>query len=129
MGPLGKIGIYVGYETAYITKYLEPMTGDTHTVHLADCIFDEDHFPFLWGGNQPLDEKIWKSHGQTWGSMRMIHAPMKQMESVTKSHVHARNAPERLKYQRKLVTLIQSGGLRTKGQELQSLDPQVSRNV
>lgn len=80
MGPLGKIGIYVGYETAYITKYLEPMTGDTYTVHLADCIFDEDHFPFLWGGNQPLDEKIWKSHGQTWGSMRMIHAPMKQME-------------------------------------------------
>lgn len=43
------------------------------------------------------------------------------LNSVTKSHVHARNAPERLKYQRKLVTLIQSGGLRTKGQELQSL--------
>jgi hypothetical protein len=49
MGPHRKLGIYVGYETQSITKYLKPMTGDLHTARYADCVFDEDHFPALGG--------------------------------------------------------------------------------
>ena len=47
MGPHQKLGIYVGYETPSIIKYLDPMTGDLHTARYADYVFDEDHFPAL----------------------------------------------------------------------------------
>ena len=42
MGPLRKSGIYIGYETISIIRYLDPMTGDCHTARFADCIFYED---------------------------------------------------------------------------------------
>jgi hypothetical protein len=31
MGPFQKIGIYIGYESASIIRYLDPMTGELHT--------------------------------------------------------------------------------------------------
>ena len=58
MGPHRKLGIYVGYETLSIIKYLEPMTGDLHTARYADCVFDEDHFPALGGDRHP--EECWE---------------------------------------------------------------------
>ena len=58
MGPHWKLGIYVGYETPSIIKYLEPMTGDLHTARYADCVFDEDHFPALGGERHP--EECWE---------------------------------------------------------------------
>ena len=53
MRPHRNLGIYVGYETPSIIKYLEPMTGDLHTARYADCVFDEDHFPTLGGDRHP----------------------------------------------------------------------------
>ena len=53
MRPHQKLGIYVGYETPSIIKYLEPMTGDHHTARYADCVFDEDHFLALGGDRNP----------------------------------------------------------------------------
>ena len=55
MGPHRKLGIYVGYETPSIIKYLEPITGDLHMTQYTDCVFDEDHFPAL-GGDRHLEE-------------------------------------------------------------------------
>ena len=55
MGPHRKLGIYIGYVTPSIIKYLEPMTGDLYTAWYADCVFDEDHFPAL-GGDRHLEE-------------------------------------------------------------------------
>jgi hypothetical protein len=49
MGPHRKLGIYVGYKSSSIIKYLEPLTGDLFTARHADCIFDEEHFPVLGG--------------------------------------------------------------------------------
>jgi hypothetical protein len=49
MGPHRKLGIYVGYQSPSIIKYLEPLTGDLFTARFADCIFNEDHFPALGG--------------------------------------------------------------------------------
>ena len=60
MGLLRKSGIYVGYETASIIRYLDPMMGDLYTARFADSIFDEDCFASLGGGNQPLDENVEK---------------------------------------------------------------------
>jgi hypothetical protein len=49
MGPHRKLGIYMGYSSPLIIKYLEPLTGDLFTVWFADCIFNGDHFPALGG--------------------------------------------------------------------------------
>jgi hypothetical protein len=50
MVPHRKLEIYVRYQSSSIIKYLEPLTGDLFTARYADCIFDEDHFPALEGG-------------------------------------------------------------------------------
>ena len=47
MDPHRKLGIYVGYLSPSIIKYLEPLTGDLFTAEYADCMFNEDHFPML----------------------------------------------------------------------------------
>ena len=39
MGPQRRLGIYVGYESPSIIKYLEPTTGDVFTARFADCHF------------------------------------------------------------------------------------------
>ena len=55
MEPHRKLGVFVGYETPSIIKYLVPMTRDLHTIQYADCVFDEDHFPAL-GGDRHLEQ-------------------------------------------------------------------------
>ena len=49
MGPQRRLGIYVGFNSASIIKYLEPVTGDLFTARFADCHFDEAMFPTLGG--------------------------------------------------------------------------------
>jgi hypothetical protein len=52
MDPHRRMGIYVGYQSPSILKYLEPLMGDLFTYRFADCIFNEDHFPALEGDNK-----------------------------------------------------------------------------
>jgi hypothetical protein len=115
MGPHRKLRIYVGYETPSIIKYLEPMTGDLHTTRYADCVFDEDHFPALGGERHP--EECGKIE---WNATRMQSLDPRTSElevrriihlqglanelpdaftdhkRVTRSHIPAVNAPERV---------------------------------
>jgi hypothetical protein len=49
MDPHRKVGIYVGFQSPSIIKYLKPLTGDLFTARYADSIFDEEHFPTLGG--------------------------------------------------------------------------------
>ena len=49
MGPQRRLGIYVGYESVSIIRYLEPLIGDDFTARLADCQFDEANFSSLGG--------------------------------------------------------------------------------
>ena len=42
-----RMGIYVGYDSPSIIRYLEPLTGDLFTAHFADCHFYETVFPSL----------------------------------------------------------------------------------
>jgi hypothetical protein len=46
------MGIYVGYQSPSILKYLESLTSDLFTARFADCIFNEDHFLALEGDNK-----------------------------------------------------------------------------
>ena len=57
MGPLRRLGIYVGLESSFIIKYLEPMTGDLLTTRFANCHFDESKFPTLGGENNQLKKR------------------------------------------------------------------------
>jgi hypothetical protein len=60
MDPHRKMGIYMGYHSPFIIKYLKPMTEDLFTVWYADCIFNEDHFLTLGGvfQNNPECQEI-----------------------------------------------------------------------
>ena len=49
MGPQRILGIYVGYESPSIIRYLEPLISDIFTVCFADCHFNEEIFPALGG--------------------------------------------------------------------------------
>ena len=49
MGLHKKIGIYVGYLSPTIIKYMEPLTEDLFTARYTDCIFNEKYFPTLVG--------------------------------------------------------------------------------
>jgi hypothetical protein len=44
-----KLGIYVGYYSSSIIKYLESLTGDLFTARYVDYIFNEDYFSALGG--------------------------------------------------------------------------------
>ena len=80
MGPLCKSGIYVGYETPSIIRFLDPATGHCHMARFADCSFDEDLFPTLGGDNQPLDDKSPESRGKPRGSMLMTRELLSPIE-------------------------------------------------
>ena len=47
MGPQHRLGIYIGFDSPSIIKYLEPLTGDVFRARFADCHFDEVNFPSL----------------------------------------------------------------------------------
>ena len=49
MGPHRRLGIYIGYESPSIIKYLELLIGDVFTATFIDCHFDETIFPTLGG--------------------------------------------------------------------------------
>ncbi|KAI3754347.1 hypothetical protein L1987_54129 [Smallanthus sonchifolius] len=58
MGPQRRLGIYVGYETASIIRYLEPLTGDVFTTRFADCHFNETIFPALGGEKKNQENDV-----------------------------------------------------------------------
>ena len=49
MDPQQILGIYVGFDSPSIKRYLEPLIGDVFTAHFADCHFNESVFLPLGG--------------------------------------------------------------------------------
>ena len=49
MGSQQRLGIYVGFYSPSIIRYLKPLTGDVFTVRFADFHFNEC-FPVIRGG-------------------------------------------------------------------------------
>ncbi|KAD5960320.1 hypothetical protein E3N88_11792 [Mikania micrantha] len=113
MGPQRRLGIYVGYVTPSIIRYLEPLTVDVFTARFADCHFNEAIFPALGGENKKQETNV------SWcvPSLSYLDPRTKQCETevqkivhiqeianqlpdaftdtnkVTKSHIPAANAP------------------------------------
>ncbi|BBH03062.1 Disease resistance protein CC-NBS-LRR class family [Prunus dulcis] len=126
MGPQHRLGIYVGFDSPSIIRYLEPLKGDIFTARFADCHFDETIFPSLWGEKSVSKEQgklipeerhelSWNvstlSHldpytAQCENKVRRIvhlqsianHMPdaFNDVAKVTKSHIPAANAPAQI---------------------------------
>jgi hypothetical protein len=56
MGPHRRMGIYMGFQSSSIIKYLEPLIGDLSMTQFPDCIFNEDHFLALGGDNKFIND-------------------------------------------------------------------------
>ena len=56
MGPQRRLEIYVGFDSPFIIRYLEPLTEDIFTARFADCYFNESIFPPL-GGEKSVPEE------------------------------------------------------------------------
>ncbi|GKD76044.1 disease resistance CC-NBS-LRR class family protein [Tanacetum coccineum] len=80
MGPQRRLGIYVGYETISIIRYLEPLMGDVFTSHLLIAILIRQFSPRL-GKKRKTMRKM--SHGVN------LH----YTKRVTKSYIPTVNAP------------------------------------
>ncbi|XP_058733957.1 uncharacterized protein LOC131605639 [Vicia villosa] len=86
------MGIYVGYESLSIIKYLEPTTGDLFTARFADCHFDESNFPALGGENKKLEKDI------SWNELSLSHLDprTKQCELEVQKIIHLQNLENQL---------------------------------
>jgi len=135
MGPHRKLGIYVGYKSMSIIKYLEPTTGDLFMAQYADCIFNEDHFPAL-GGDIPHHKQCQETN---WDALDISNSDPRTLESelqvqkiinsqhivnnmpdaftdykgVTKSYNLVRNVPERVEVPNKTTQLSSKRGRST----------------
>jgi len=117
MGPHRKLGIYIGYSSPSIIKYLEPLTRDLFTTRFADSIFNEDHFSALGGElyQKECQEIDWDAKGISFTNPRTTEAELQVQKiidlqniannlpgafvdhkGVTKSLHPARNVPERV---------------------------------
>ena len=118
LGPQRRLGIYVGFQSASIINYIEPLTGEVFTARFADCHFDENLFRPL-GGDKPILEE-WREI--TWNESSLSHLDPRTKQSklevhkiihlqglanqlpdafidstkVTKSHIPAANIPKRI---------------------------------
>ena len=119
MGPQHRLGIYVGFDSPSIIKYLEPLTGYIFRARFACCNFNETVFSPLGGENSISEEQ----REITWNAstlshfdhrtnqcelkvQRIIHLhilanqlpnALIDVKKVTKSHIPAVNAPAWIK--------------------------------
>ena len=57
LGPQCCLGIYVGFQSASIINYIEPLTREVFTARFEYCHFDENLFSPL-GGDKPIPEEL-----------------------------------------------------------------------
>ena len=94
MGPQRRLGIYVGFLSASIIHYLEPLTGNLFTVHFADCHFDESVFPPL-GEDKPNSNK-WREIIWITPSLLHLDPRTKQSELEVQRIIHLQDLADQL---------------------------------
>ena len=96
MGSQRRLGIYIGFLSASIIHYLEPLTGNLFTVRFVDCHFDESFLPPL-GEDKPNSNK-WREI--TWNTPSLLHLDhrTKQYELKVQRIIHLQNLADQLPY-------------------------------
>ena len=69
MGPQRRLGIYTGFDSPSIIRYLEPLTGDVFKARFEDCHFNETIFPPLKGEKSLLEAR----REITWNVSTLSH--------------------------------------------------------
>ena len=120
LGPQRYLGIYVGFQSASIIHYIEPLTGEVFTARFSNCHFDENLFLPL-GEDKPIPEE-WQEITSNESSLSHLNPRTKQSKlevqkiihlqglanqlpnafidstKVTKSHIPAANIPARIEF-------------------------------
>jgi len=125
MGPQRRLGIYVGFDTPTIIKYLEPLTGDLFKARFADCHFNELIFPPLGGDKKEVAKDIaWNEPSLLYLDPRTNQCELEvkrivdmqaianqlpdaftDINRVTKSNIPVVNVPARIEIPKDKVTL------------------------
>ena len=94
MGPQRRLGIYVGFDSPSIIRYLEPLTFDVFTARFPDCHFDETNFPQL--GERRKVHKV--RHDPQWKVTHLSHLDPRtsQSENEVRRIVHLQQIVEQL---------------------------------
>ena len=80
MGPQRRLGIYVGYNSPSIIRYLKPLMGDLFTARFADCHFDEENFPSMENPKASKEEKQKKKDNFSWRKKDLTHLDLRTSE-------------------------------------------------
>ena len=78
------MGIYVGYDSPSIVRYLEPLTGDLFTAPFVDCHFDETVLPSL-GGDKHASGPV-EHRELSWYAPTMSHLDPRTAQFETEVH-------------------------------------------
>ncbi|KAM2842345.1 hypothetical protein PS2_030496 [Malus domestica] len=83
------LGIYVGFDSPSIIRYLKPLTGNMFTTRFDDCHLDEIVFPSLWGEKTVPEER----KELTWVVPTLSHFDPRstQCENEVKMIVHLKS--------------------------------------
>ena len=118
MGPQRRLGIYIGFDSPSIIRYLEPLTGDAFKARLADCEFDESLFPKLGTQSkkpEALDTISWDQKSLSLydprtnlcedeilkilhiqNTVHLLPDKFTDNQKIVQSHVPAANTPARI---------------------------------
>jgi len=89
MGPQRRLGIYVGFDSPSIIRYLEPLTGDAFKARFDDCVFNESLFPAL--GNEISQPKADRQISWTTPTLSHFDPRTRQNEEEVLKILHIRN--------------------------------------
>ncbi|KAL5809036.1 hypothetical protein ACOSQ3_029727 [Xanthoceras sorbifolium] len=94
MGPQRRLGIYIGFDSPSIIRYLEPLTSDLFTARFADCHFDETNFPSFGERKTSPEEK----QEFSWKVPSLIHLDpyTSQCENEVRKIVHLQTIANQL---------------------------------
>ena len=94
VGPQRRLGIYVGFQSASIINFIEPLRGEVFTARFADCHFDENLFPLL-GGDKPIPEELREI---TWNESSLSHLDprTKQFKPKVQKIIHLQGLSNQL---------------------------------
>ena len=93
MGPRRNLGIYVGFQSPSIIRYLDPDSGDLFIAHMSQCEFDEIKFPKLVSEDSPSDKDFNFEHSELHKDPYNGQGE-KEVRRILHLHRIAQNAPD-----------------------------------